>query len=65
MPEDKMRDNPYPNLILGHTLTVTGLFRNGVARGSTPGGKIKVIPKNWKSILKGRNFRKGLQKSRR
>ena len=33
---------------------------------STPGGKIEVMPKkfeNGKSILMGRNFRKGLEKS--
>ena len=45
---------------------------SGVARGgrwgrSAPGGKIEDITKNLEreKILKGRNFRKGLQKSRR
>ena len=53
-------------LILGHTLTVTGPLPQWRSKGGPPrAAKLRLYLKIWKSILKGRNFRKGLQKSRR
>ena len=51
--------------MIGHQWRSKGVGQYG---RSAPGGKTEVIPKkleNGESILKGRNFRKGLQKSRR
>ena len=53
-------------LILGHTLTVTGPLPQWRSKGGPPrAAKLRLYLKIWKSVLKGRNFRKGLQKSRR
>ena len=51
-------------LILGHTLTVTGPLPQWRSKGGPPrAAKLRLYLRFWKSILKGRNFRKGYKRA--